>query len=402
MKTGVAAGALSFARGAKLKNGPDEKASLSQRVLRTEFFKQPVRIAAVDLLKNGKHFLVRVRSHDGVVGLSDAHRRGIESAYPVLINRVAPFFSGKDARELESLIEGVYLHESNYKWQGLAFWVSVASVELAILDMLGKIAGKPVGELLGGVIRRQVAVYRASEKRSNSADEEIDYLQKLVSQTGARAIKFRLGGRMYYDDSTTRRDLALIEKTRKTFGDAMTIYADANGSYDALMAIRIGRAMEEHKLGFLEEPVPFDHYDETRAVADTLTIPVAGGECESSLRRFRWLIENRAVQIAQPDLFYFGGMIRSIKVARMAAAAGIDCTPHISGYGLGYLHALHFASCVSNAGKFQEYKGNDGFPVSSDTSSLRSERGIIRIPEGAGLGVTIDPDFIRKAELVSA
>ncbi|MDQ3258442.1 MAG: mandelate racemase/muconate lactonizing enzyme family protein [Acidobacteriota bacterium] len=410
IKSGVAVGALSVVphKLSSASEQPKEVAAkidkaMNAPVLRTEFFKQAVKIASVELLKSGKQYLVRVRSTDGAVGIAVAHPSVIATSYPILLTRVAPFFVGKDARDLDSLLEGVYLHNSNYKWQGLPFWVSVASTEFAILDLLGRIAGKPVGELLGRIVRREVAVYRASGNRGNSPEKEIEYLRKLIGETGAKAIKFRLGGRMKYNEETTRRDEALIRLTRKALGDGMTIYADANGSYDVPMAIRIGKMMEEYKLNFLEEPCRFDYYDETKQIADSLTIPIAGGECESSMRRFRSMIENDVVQIVQPDLFYFGGLIRSLRVARMAEAAGMDCTPHMSGDGLGYLYVLHYASCVPNAGPFQEYKGEtEGLPISSAASSLKSENGVIKVPTEPGLGVTIDPDFIRKSTVVSS
>ena len=396
LAAGVAA-APGFAR------NPPPQARVESPILRRDLLPNPVRIAAVEVLKAGDQFLVRVRSHEGATGIAVGHPDVLETTWPILVRRVAPFFIGKDARELESLIEGVYLANSNYKWQGLPFWVPVASVEFAILDLLGQVAGKPLGELFGGVLRRDIAVYRASGNRGNSPEAEIDYLQKLVGETGAKAIKFRLGARMRYDEASTRRDLALVALTRRTFGDSMTIYADANGSYDLPMALRVGRVMEEHRLAFLEEPVPFDYYDETKQIADELPLPVAGGEQESSLRRFRWMIEHRCVDVVQPDLFYFGGFVRSIRVARMAAAAGIPCTPHMSDGGLGYLYVAHFASCVPNAGPFQEYKGRDpSLPVSSDTSPLVSVKGILTVPTGPGLGVTIDPSFVKGATRMAA
>lgn len=410
LKTTAAAGAIGFAP--KGFSTTDEKSkelaakidrSLAAPVLKTEFFKQPVKIASIELLRNGKYYLVRARSTDGAEGLASAHDSVLATTYPIFLKRVAPFFIGKDARELESLIHEVYLKDSNYKWQGLPFWVCVASLEVAVLDLLGKIANKPIGDLLGGVVRKEIAVYRASGNRGNSPEAEIDYLKKIVAETGAKAIKFRLGARMRYDDASTRRDHAMIPLTRKTFGDQMAIYADANGSYDIPMAIKIGRMMEEYKHRFFEEPVPFDYYDETRQIADALTIPIAGGEQESSLRRFRWMIENNCVQIVQPDLLYFGGLIRSVKVARMAAVAGMDCTAHMSGGGLGYLYVAHFASCVPNSGPHQEYKGEgDTTPVSCDTSTLKSENGVMKIPSGPGLGVKFDPAFVNKAVAVSA
>jgi L-alanine-DL-glutamate epimerase-like enolase superfamily enzyme len=372
--------------------------AMTAPVLRRDLVTSPVTIASVELLNAGEQYLVRVRSRDGAIGLAVGHPDVLETTWPILARRVAPFFIGKDARDLEALVDGVYLTNSNYKWQGLPFWVPVASVELAVLDLLGQVARKPLGDLLGGVQRREIAVYRASGNRGNTPEAELAYLQQLVAETGARAIKFRLGARMRYDEASTRRDLALIPLTRKTFGDTMAIHADANGSYDIPTALRIGKVMQEHGLAFLEEPVPFDSYDETKAIADALPIPVAGGEQESSLRRFRWMIEHRGVDVVQPDLFYFGGLIRSIRVARMAAVAGMSCTPHMSDGGLGYLYVAHYASCVANAGPFQEYKGrDDSLPVASESSALRSVNGRLTVPTGPGLGVTIDPAFVKTA-----
>ena len=406
MRIGAAAAGVVAASPASAANRAVTPDALDQAftapVLRRQLWTSPVTIATIELLKGRGDFLVRVRSKDGAEGLAAGHPSVLETTWPILTKRVAPFFIGKDARDLESLVDGVYLEDSNYKWQGLAFWVPVASVEIAILDLLGKVAGKPLGELLGTVTRRDVAVYRASGNRGNSPEAEMAYLARLVEETGARAIKFRLGARMRFDDDSTRRDLALIALTRKTFGDGMTIYADANGSYDIPTAVRIGRIMHDHRLAFLEEPVPFDFYDETRQIADALPIPVAGGEQESSLRRFRWMIEHKGVDVVQPDLLYFGGFVRSIRVARMAASAGIPCTPHMSGGGLGYLYVAHFASCVPNAGPYQEFKGtDDALPVASETSPLRSVGGVLKVPTGPGLGVTIDPAYVKQAVLVA-
>ncbi|MDX2043921.1 MAG: mandelate racemase/muconate lactonizing enzyme family protein [Acidobacteriota bacterium] len=408
LKTGLATSAAGFltpapaqtksgglsAKLEKLMNAP---------VLRADLIKQPVKIAGLELLKNGKHFLIRVRSTDGAEGLAVGHTPVITNTYPILLNKVFPYFIGRDARELENHLHGVYLKDSNYKWQGLPFWVSVACTEVAILDLLGKVSGKPLGELFGKVINKDIAVYRASGNRGNAPEAEIAFFQKVIAETGAGALKFRLGARMRYDDASTKRDLALLPLLRKTFGEKMTIYADANGSYDVPMSVRIGKLMEEYKARFFEEPVPFDYYDETREIASKLTIPIAGGEQESSLRRFRWMIENRCVDIVQPDLMYFGGMCRSIKVARMAEAAGMECTPHMSGGDLGYLYVAHFASVVPNAGPHQEFKDQDEtLPVSCDSSPLKSVNGMLRVPSGSGLGITIDPQFLKQAIAVKS
>jgi L-alanine-DL-glutamate epimerase-like enolase superfamily enzyme len=272
-----------------------------------------------------------------------------------------------------------------------------------VLDLLGKLAGKPIGDLLGGVRRREIAVYRASGNRGNRPEQEVEYLRTLVAETGAKALKFRVGGRMSKDaDSAPGRTERLIPLVREAFGPGMTLYADSNSSYSVPRAIAVGRMMEEHGYGFFEEPCRFDDLEATRQVADALRIPVAGGEQESSEFGFRWMIANRGLDVVQPDLHYHGGFIRSMRVARMAHAAGLVCTPHMSGSGLGYLDAAHFVSCLPNPAPFHEFKGDADVPVSSATSSLKCERGTVRVPSGPGFGIEIDPSFVAAARAVTS
>lgn len=375
----------------------------TEPVLQVESFSSPVTIKSVELLRNGKTFLVRVRSQDGAEGISVPNASRLIDAYPIFLNRVAPFCIGTDARRWEENLWELYRFNSNYKFQGLAFWVCVAAAETAVLDMLGKVSGKSIGELLGGVRKREIAVYRASGNRGNRPEEELEYLKKLIAETGAHAVKFRLGGRMSKNaDSLPGRTETLIPMVRKAFGDDVTLYADSNSSYDAEHAIRIGRLMEEYDYAFFEEPCRFDHLEETKEVADALSIPVAGGEQEFSHWRFRHMIGHRVVDIVQPDLHYYGGFVRAMRVARMAHAAGMSCTPHMSGSGLGHVDVAHFVSCIPNPAEHHEFKGNTDLPVSSDTSSLKCENGILRVPSGPGYGITIEPDFVRRAKPVAS
>jgi L-alanine-DL-glutamate epimerase-like enolase superfamily enzyme len=371
---------------------------LKKPVLKRELFPEPVIIDTLELLKLNNTFLCRVRSKGGAEGISVANNDQMRSLYPVFLNRLQPFFPGKDARDIEKLIDEVYVYQSNYKMQNLALWVPLATIEFAILDMLGRIAGKSFGQLLGEIHNTEIAVYQANGERGISAELTIEHLLKEVGETKARALKFKVGGRMSSNfEEPKGRSEKLIPLVRKTFGDRMVIYADSNGSYTAKEAIRIGKIMEEYKLDFYEEPVPFDWYEETKEVADSLNIPIAGGEQEPSLHMFRWLIATDTLQIVQPDMFYFGGMIRSMKVARMAEMFNIECTPHISGSGLGYLYMMHFVSAIPNAGPYHEFKGfNDELPFTCRTSSLSSNNGVVTVPSGPGLGIEIDAAYIGK------
>jgi L-alanine-DL-glutamate epimerase-like enolase superfamily enzyme len=379
-------------------------AVLAQPVLRRELFPNPVVIDRLELLRYGDNFLCRVTATDGAEGLSVSNNYQMVYLYPIFTGRLQEFFIGRDARDWEQLLEEVYVHKSNYKLQNLALWVSLATIEFAVLDMLGKIAQRPIGQLLGDIHHPQIAVYQANNFRGKSAGQSIDLIRQQVEETQARALKFKVGGRMSKNaDHPPGRTETLIPLVRRTFGDDMVIYADANGSYDATEAIRIGKLMEEYDYDFYEEPVPFDWYEETKQVTEALTVPVAGGEQEPSIRNFRWLIKEDALDVVQPDIFYFGGMIRSMRVARMAAVRGKTCTPHISGSGLGYLYMMHFVSALPNAGPYHEFKGfNDELPLECPTSDLASHSGVVKVPTGPGLGVLIEPSYVAKHTVVSA
>ena len=369
-------------------------------VLKIPSIKSPVKIASIELLRGGKNYFVRTRSTDGALGVAVTNSRAAY-LYPILQQLVIPYFIGKDARDLDSLIDGVYVYRSNYKLSGVALWCCVAWVEFSLLDLLGKIEGKPVGELLGGVIRREIPIYVASGNRQTTPREEVDILAKHIEQNGAGAIKFKVGGRMSNNaDSMPGRSEGLIQLVRKALGDRVTIYADANGSYDCRKGTEIGKLLQDHNINMFEEPCPFDHLEETKCVADALSIPISGGEQETSLRRFRWMVHNNAVQVVQPDLHYNGGFIRAIRVARMAAEAGMSVIPHMSGGGVGYVDVLHFASCTPNIGDFHEYKGGLAQTGSWYDPPLRLQNGSINVPTGPGLGITADADILRNAKPV--
>lgn len=124
---------------------------LAKPVLKKELFAVPVVIETLELLRFNDNFLCRVRSTDGAEGLSVGNNAQLQSVWPVFNVRLQPFFIGKDVRDLEKLYEELYVYDSNYKLQNLALWVPWATIEFAILDMLGRIANKSIGELIGEI-----------------------------------------------------------------------------------------------------------------------------------------------------------------------------------------------------------------------------------------------------------
>jgi L-alanine-DL-glutamate epimerase-like enolase superfamily enzyme len=381
-------------------------------VLKRELFPSHVIIEKIELLQDRKNFICRVRSKDGAEGISIGHPFISLNSYPAFLNILIPFFTGKDARDLDELIYMV--SETRVKNQGIPFCVQIATLEFAILDMLGNIAGVPAGRLLGEVLNPEISIYLGhllSEFRNREPEESLELMQKDVLETKAKAIKLRAGrgDNLASDiDNAPGRTEKLIRLAREKFGDDMVLMIDGNGSYSVKEAIRIGKILEEYNYYFYEEPLPWDWYQEQKQVEEALSIPMAGGEEEFGMHAFRYLIGNEVFQIVQPDLFYFGGMIRTMKVARMAQAAGLRITPHISAGGLGYVYMLQMASVCPALEKYNEFKmfetadaNGTIFPMVSKAEKFESIDGVIKVPSGAGMGVIVDPAYISTHKVIS-
>src|SRR5580698_752132 len=137
-----------------------------------KFFSAPVRIASIELLQAHNQYFLRTRSTDGAEGI--VQTKGIVDYIQLLAHRVIPHFIGKDARDLEHLVDEVYVTDSNYKLAGQAFWCPVAYVEQSLLDLMGKTLKKSAGELMGGVLRTEIPVYLSGSDRYTTGEEEVE------------------------------------------------------------------------------------------------------------------------------------------------------------------------------------------------------------------------------------
>jgi L-alanine-DL-glutamate epimerase-like enolase superfamily enzyme len=362
-------------------------------------FKAPVIIESVEMLKRGNNFFVRTRSKDGAVGLTATKQ--VEDFLPIFEHLVAPQFIGKDARDLEALIDFAY--RQNYKLASLPLWCCIAYCEQSLLDLLGKVAGVPAGELLGGVIRSEIPVYLSGSERILTAEKEVGVYVAGVADTGANAVKFHMGGRMSRNvDTYPGRTEKLLTLAREKLGDSCVLMADANGSYDVENAIRIGKLIESLNYTFYEEPCAFEELSETMAVRKALKIPIAFGEQNFSLWQFHWMLENGVMDIVQPDMSYNGGLIRAKRVARIAEKLGKPITPHNTQTGVASVNILQFASCTKNIGPYMEYPWRaPQQPPTWFKPDFKITNGKIKVPTGPGMGIEIDPDYLAQATIVT-
>lgn len=308
---------------------------------------------------NHGNYIVRTISEDGLEGISLANDR-MEFCYPILEKQVAPYFIGQDARRLEALLEEVYVYKANYKLAGIPYYSVLAALELSILDMLAKARNVSMVAMFGGRLKDWANLYVASGNRQTTPEEELEIIKG------------------------------------EFFGDDMIIHADGNGSYDVETAVKYGKMLEEINAYFYEEPCPFDDLESTRDVTAQTKVPLAFGEQENSMTRFRWLVENHGCDVVQPDIFYNGGLIRTTKVAKMAQLAGMTITPHVSS-GFCFVYLLYFAAYTPNIGQYLENK--EGLELANDflIEPIVRKDGRLSIPDLKGVGVDASGELIREA-----
>ena len=254
------------------------------------------------------------------------------------------------------------------------------------------------------MIRTDIPVYLSGSGREATAEQELEVYRKGVETTGAKAVKFKIGGPMSRNaDTYPGRTEKLVTSARKVLGDKITLYADANGSYDPKKGIEVGKMLQDLKYGFFEEPCPWEEAAWLKAVADALDIPIAFGEQDWSLPRWQWLIDNRAMNIVQPDLNYNGGFIRAGRVARMARKAGMKIVNHNTQTGATAVNILQFASAIPNIGEYMEFPyRNKDQNEAWHSPHFVIKNGVVKASSGPGLGLEIDPKFLAASRRIEA
>jgi L-alanine-DL-glutamate epimerase-like enolase superfamily enzyme len=354
-------------------------------------------ITKVESWTQGSLGLVRVTTNDRREGWGQLSSFEPDITATVLHRQVARHVLGSDPSQIDALVDRVVDANMKFPWSYVCR--ALSGVDTAIWDLYGKIQGKPVCALVGGKTD-PFPVYGSSMRRDISPEDEAARLVRLRDERGFKAFKVRLGTPAGHDrDAAPGRTEKLISAVRKAVGDDIRLLADGNSCFTPPRAIEVGRRMEDNRYFWFEEPCPYWELEWTAEVAAALTMKVAGGEQDNDLAQWRRMIRMNAVDILQPDLCYAGGFTRSWRVAKMGQAAGKLVVPHSSHLALITLFSLHFMAAIPNAGPVVEFSieedANAGERLYSP--ALKVVEGKVKIPDGPGWGMTINPIWLEKA-----
>lgn len=357
--------------------------------------------------------VVEVTTEDGLSGWGEC--LGPARLNAPIVATLGRLLVGEDALAVERHWIAMYGALRDQGQKGLAV-TALSGIDVALWDLRGRHWGEPAWRLLGGRLREAVSAYatgtyrrgdgwrtlearrRAAQRDAADPDEVVrDTLGYLIDEVrgyvaeGFRAAKLKIG-------FGVEQDTVLIRAVREAVGPHVALMIDANHGYDAVDAVRLGRAVADCDLGWFEEPVVPDDLGSYLEVRRGQPIPVAGGETEFTRWGFRELLTRRAVDVVQPDVCACGGLSEAKKIADMATAFGVRLVPHVWGTAIGLAAALQLHAVLPPSPPRHDPtepilefdRSEHPFRQAVIAAPIEHVDGAVAIPDGPGLGIEID------------
>lgn len=360
-----------------------------------------MKIRKLETFTNQLIGFVRVTSDTGDVGWGQVSTYNADITCDVFHRQVAPHALGTDALEFEDTID--LIGERELKFPGSYLRRATGGLDTALWDLKGKVEGKPVVELIGGT-PGPLRIYGSSMRRDITPQDEADRLVRLRDEKGIDAFKWRVGVEAGRDgDKWPGRTEEVVPVVAKALGDGVAKLVDGNSGFSPDRAIEVGKMLEQNGICHFEEPCPYWKFDWTKQVTDALSIDVTGGEQDCEMTAWRSIIGGHCVNLVQPDVMYLGGIHRTLRVARMAAEAGMKCIPHSANHGFATLCAMHVLRAIPNAGNYLEYSIEGPYSQQwaddlFEESPFGVTDGQVMVSDAPGWGIVVKQAFLEKAK----
>lgn len=328
--------------------------------------------------------LLKVHVDNGLIGLGEATLEGRSLTVETMVHEMERWLIGQDPRRIEHIWQN--LHRGGFYRGGPVHCSALSGIDMALWDILGKSLHTPVHQLLGGRVRDRIRLY--SWLDVGTSDHYVNPLDSADQSDGLTAFKYNATGAMPLLSSPDGLQAAVdrLARLRHDVGATIDIAADFHGRLTFADARRLVKLVEPHQPMFIEEPILPGDVDGLKQIADSTTIPIAAGERLFTRWEFQDLFEQRAVRIAQPDLAHAGGISEVRRIAAMAESRDILLAPHCPLSPVALAACLHIDAVCPNF-LIQEHVtlGETLLTVPFQTQS-----GHVAIPDGPGLGITLD------------
>jgi D-galactarolactone cycloisomerase len=360
--------------------------------LRVEFDKPHVSAKGVRTFL--EMLIVEVVTRDGVVGWGEGFTRKGARSHAVFCDDVlAPLLVGQDARNCRGLWKSMRASISGKP--GGQVVETMAAIDIALWDVVGKTLGQPVHRLLGGMGRTRVRAYASSVMWDDDATVEAE-VHRLLAR-GFREIKVKVA-------NPVPRAIDRLRLIRRLVGDDVMLYADANWAFSLGNAVRVGHALADLNYGWFEEPlVPHDR-EGYRHLARSIPVQLASGESDYVAADAVERLVDRSVGVIQPDVARTGGITETWRIAEAAAAFHTSFAPHMGESGMICAAAsLHLAAAAEAFLTYECMVIPNALRTDLCTSvvgeaSLLAD-GHLPVPSGPGLGIEVDRHALKRFRL---
>ncbi|MBD3184459.1 hypothetical protein GF312_19405 [Candidatus Poribacteria bacterium] len=344
--------------------------------------------------------IVRVYTDEGVMGIGECSPMNPKVNAHFVNTALKPLIVGENPLEIGKLWNKMTFSTYKLGVQGTQP-ESIAGVDIALWDILGKVAGLPIHTLLGGCYREKIMMYASIGGGAGMTPEQMVKRVESYLDKGFKAIKIRMDWRANRQDINPAKDMEMFRQVRSLLGDEIPLSFDANNGYSVSTAILQGRKFEDMGIYHYEEPVAQYDYPGIAEVADALDVPVSAGEHEYTRWQFRDLIQQAKVDIIQPDVVKCAGISEMVKIAVLGSTYNKHFLPHQTQPTIGTAANLHICASIVNANRPQEYTGQDSRLDELFKVPLVFEDGHIYVPQKPGLGLELDEgkldEYIKKA-----
>ena len=355
--------------------------------------------------------LVEVETDEGITGWGECFGAGnIALANKGIVEKIIqPIVIGMDPINRDVIWHQVYNLMRDHGQKGMPLQ-SLSGVDIALWDIAGKVSGMPLYQLIGGAHRNRIDVYGYGMMlRPESADSLVSRFADeaaAIKEMGFRATKMKVG-------LGPKDDVRLIEAVRQGVGEDYRFMVDANHAYTTHDAFYVGRAMEDFNPYWFEEPVAPEDLEGYRELRNGLNVNISGGEAEFNRWGWRALLESRGLDIAQPEVCALGGISEYLRVLALCHAHFTPVVNHVWGSAVAVATNMHLLAAMPPLpGGLHPWEPMLEFDTTHNMfrdelltvpldiqRQVAASNGTVGLPEGPGLGVTPDLDFIQKFSL---
>ena len=346
--------------------------------------------------------LVEIKTNDGITGWGEAFCQGLEPpeiSAAVIESALKPLLLNQSPLDIEVLWHKMYNMTRDFGRKGSVI-SGISAVDIALWDIAGKFYNQPIYQLLGGSFRRKIKPYATGFYRIKGQGEAKRLSEEAIShyENGFDHMKVKLGFGLDDDLECMKAIVKAIE------GKAITLMIDTNHAYGRTEALQLGHALKDYNLRWYEEPVAPEDIGGYVELRSKLAMPIAGGENEHTLFGYKSLFENRAVDIAQPDIGSCGGITAAKHIIALAHSFGVEVNPHVWGSAIAQSASIQVIASIPTThhsifarSPILEYdQSSHPFRRELLNKPIELEDGMVNVSTKPGLGIDINMSTIKK------